>query len=218
MPGVMMAVIITTEVQSNGASMARPVPVFGKFVGQGRTVGLLLRQLRGAQARGEAFPPALFVGPSGVGKTALAKELAAEAQTCFFVVSGNATVEEVAEVLIHAKMGDFILVDEVHQMAPPAQELFFPVIDDHEVPAWARGKPKGAAEPTTSVVVQPTAIVFATDQPGKLLPALVKRVAITAQFRFYNVREIDPDEGCRSHDWRRVRQCAEQQQHVRRRI
>ena len=58
--------------------MPRPVYSFRNFIGQRKVVELLLRQLRGAIARGEPFPTACFAGPSGVGKTLLAKTLAGE--------------------------------------------------------------------------------------------------------------------------------------------
>ncbi|NQT38773.1 MAG: AAA family ATPase [Planctomycetes bacterium] len=56
--------------------MPRPLPQFHGFVGQERIVSRLRRQLDGAMTRNEPFPPSLFAGPSGIGKTLLATALA----------------------------------------------------------------------------------------------------------------------------------------------
>jgi Holliday junction resolvasome RuvABC ATP-dependent DNA helicase subunit len=58
--------------------VSRPAAKFRDFIGHKATVDLLRRQLAGAQTRKKSFPHALFLGPSGVGKTRLARALAAE--------------------------------------------------------------------------------------------------------------------------------------------
>jgi Holliday junction DNA helicase RuvB len=166
--------------------MPRPVPLFNGFVGQQRVVDLLRRQMAGALARAEPFPTTLFTGPSGCGKTALARALAREFGTAVVDAMGYDTRE-----LLAAKMGrlnacDFLLVDECHRLGPLEQELFCEAIDTGCIPpADAR-----RADPGERPRLPAWCLLLATDQPGRLLDSLLKRVVIECPLELYGTDEL----------------------------
>jgi Holliday junction DNA helicase RuvB len=152
---------------------------FRFIVGQQRNVALLDRQLRGAQARGEPFPPTLMIGPSGVGKTLLAHALAKATGTTFHLANGDETVAGLLGRITAMQAGDVMFIDEAHMLGGREQELLYGVIDRYCM--------------TVSGVehsVQPCTLVLATDQPGKLHNALQKRMAVTITLTYYSTREM----------------------------
>jgi Holliday junction DNA helicase RuvB len=171
-------------------AMPRPAPRFRDFIGHEEIVAYLLRQLAGAQARNEPFPPALFIGPSGVGKTLLARALAAEYGTRLVEAMGYEDRGSLTEKLLGLNTGDFLQVDEAHRLRPLEQELFYQAIDSGSVPNSNR---KGAGldgDGGERLNIKPWTLVLATDRPGSLLDALRKRMVIEIALTFYPVAEL----------------------------
>jgi Holliday junction DNA helicase RuvB len=164
--------------------MARAVPSFHDFVGQRRHVAYLRRQLEGVQARNVPFPHALFIGPSGVGKTRLARALACEMGTQVASIMGYVDRPVLAEKLSQLDRHDILLVDEAHRLRHPAQELITEAVDQGSLPARDPG-PAGER-----VALKPWTLILATDQPGALLDALLKRVVVRVQLDYYDVAEL----------------------------
>ena len=79
--------------------MPRPIPTWHGFVGQREIVASLAEHARGAVQKAETLPHVLLGGQSGVGKTHLAKAVAADMQTGFheFCCSRQAKKIDVAE-------------------------------------------------------------------------------------------------------------------------
>jgi Holliday junction resolvasome RuvABC ATP-dependent DNA helicase subunit len=166
---------------------------FHGFIGQGRIVRFLRRQLQGAQALSRPCPHLLLVGMSGMGKTRLAHSLAKEYGSTCQVVLGKATPTQLCEVLIKLRMGDFLFLDEAHNLPRDSQELLFQVIDDngritdrleeqHPVPPEKRADGK--------LLVEPVTIILATDQPGTLINALHKRMEHRIRLSDYSEPEL----------------------------
>jgi Holliday junction DNA helicase RuvB len=160
--------------------MGRPAPKFGDFIGQRRTVAFVRRTLEGAQARGEPFPHALVHGPSGVGKTLLGRAVASEMGTGTIAAMGYDNLGVLSEKLRRLALHDILLVDEAHRLGNAEQEMFLGVIDDLAIPGPAAGE---------RVDIPAATLVLATDQPGRLLPALIKRLLDVPLF-FYAVDEL----------------------------
>src|SRR5690348_9384357 len=102
---------------------------FHGFFGQTETVRYLRQQLHGAQTLGHPCPHLLLVGTSGMGKTKLAQSLAKEYGTECRVVLGKATPSKLCEYLIALRNGDFLFLDEAHNLPRDSQEALLGVID-----------------------------------------------------------------------------------------
>lgn len=171
-------------------TMPRRPPRFRSFVGQRRWVTYLHRQLEGALSRGEPFPHTLFVGPSGVGKTLLAGELAREYGTNFTVAMGYTPPDDLARKFTQQKKGDFVLIDECHNLKPTAQELLYQVIDDHRIPCQTSSEDEQETKDDERMEIAPSTIILATDQPGLLLNALRKRISVRVTLDRYSIAEM----------------------------
>lgn len=172
--------------------MARQLPRFHRFVGHRDIVEFLQRQLDGALARNEPFPASLFAGPSGVGKTLLAEGLAQEYGTKLIRVTGDRAKEELAVEFIKMDFGDFIFIDEAHRLRGPSQELLLDILDLRKI-----GKPNSDTagnDPKTEVReeinIEPCTLILATDQPGKLINALLKRMVVEVSLDYYPLSEM----------------------------
>jgi Holliday junction DNA helicase RuvB len=165
--------------------MGRGPYIVGDFVGQRKVMMPILRIQDGAIARGEAAPHMLFQGPSGTGKSMGADTLRKRAGTTVTKFL-NATVGEIVDRLTTLKASDIVFFDECHNLANDVQEMLFEVIDSDQVPGQS-ASPNASTEP---IKIQKLTLIFATDQPGKLLNALIKRIPLTVQFRLYSTSEL----------------------------
>ena len=155
------------------------------FVGQG-VLRPALRLQNGALGRGEPAPHMLFEGPSGCGKSLGAHTLGVRAKTDVIKFLGKAATAEIARKVAVAKACDILFFDECHNLDNDAQELLFGVIDAGQVPAAL----VPGAKPDEPVAVAPLTLIFATDRPGKLLNALVKRIPLKVRFKPYELGEM----------------------------
>ena len=180
--------------------MPRPPSDFHGFVGQRRVVARLRQQLAGARAHGEPCPPVLLIGPSGVGKTELAKAVAHELGSTLFVAHGQDAARDLAAKLLQAQAGDILFIDEAHNAKAKVQEMLYQVIDEARLPGWACQPPTAGAAATQAaqrgvgqdnpVEVQRVTLILATDQPGRLLNALYKRMELVEALEPYPRREM----------------------------
>ena len=157
------------------------------FIGQEREVIKLVRQIAGAKLRGEPLPPMLIIGPSGIGKTYLAKCLAGEVGTSLIVANGKESQGKLAGKFRSAKHRDIILIDEAHNLKPDSQEMLYEVIDNSVVP---EGDGTESAEETVYAEIPACTVLLATNQPGKLLDAAQKRMEITINLTYYPLAEM----------------------------
>jgi Holliday junction resolvasome RuvABC ATP-dependent DNA helicase subunit len=169
--------------------MSRPAPRFNEFIGHKQKVDYLRRLIAGATARGEPFPSLLLTGPSGVGKTRLVQAVAAEFGTNVIAAMGYLDRAEIGRKLAAVSTNDFLFIDECHGLAPPVQELLCEALDHGSIPA---PEAKRGAQPTEArrVELKPFTLALATDQPGRLLDALRKRVDEKIALTFYPEREL----------------------------
>ena len=172
--------------------MPRPIPTFHDFIGQPKTVELLRRQNTGAQTRGQPFPNTLLTGASGLGKTMLARALAASYETNLVMASGDIAKTDLVDRLMKLDTNDFLFIDEAHALKSTLQELLYDAIDNSQVPRVPGSLAAGAPikESTTTVEISKCSIILATDQPGRLLNALQKRMSLRVSLAYYSIDEL----------------------------
>jgi Holliday junction DNA helicase RuvB len=170
--------------------MPRPVPRFFDFVGQRKLVDVLCRQLAGAMARKEPFPHTLFLGPSGVGKSLLARMLVKEYGTNLIEGMGYDDHVALSRKLSLLGLNDFLFIDECHRLGPLQQELLCEAIDRKSIPAPGGKGSERETEGDKRIALPPWSLALATDQPGRLLDALLKRVVLPVYFDYYPAREL----------------------------
>jgi Holliday junction resolvasome RuvABC ATP-dependent DNA helicase subunit len=154
----------------------RKLESFHGFFGQRKAVRFLTGQLKGAQAHGEPCPHLLFIGPSGMGKTRLAHALAEEAGTALHPVHGRAKPADLVGQLARLKAADFLFLDEAHRLGREAQTLLLAVIDDFRAPDLLDPNAQAQRDEDGRLVIAPSTVVLAADQPGQLLEALHRRM------------------------------------------
>ena len=170
--------------------MARPLPTLHGFVGQRSIVETLQAHVQGATSKSEPLPPTLLTGPTGVGKTELAKAIAWETRTNFIELysPSNPRKWQVIETLRALKPLDVAFIDEIHAFPYECQEILYPAIDSRRVPEVDADKHR--IEPDKWVDIAPFTLIAATDQPGTLRKALKSRFVMQFHMDYYNVSEL----------------------------
>jgi Holliday junction DNA helicase RuvB len=170
--------------------MPRPIPSFHGFVGQREIVKSLIDHCQGAVAKAEPIPHIQFGGSSGIGKTHLARAIAAEMKTeCHeFYSSRQSRKLQLVELLGKVKKADIVFIDEIHSLPADGQELLYPAIDKQRVPDV--DKEKHRLIENSWVQIPPFTLIAATDQPGMLRNALRQRLVLRYMLGDYAVPEM----------------------------
>jgi Holliday junction resolvasome RuvABC ATP-dependent DNA helicase subunit len=158
----------------------------GDFVGQKRPLKPVLRQQDGARAEARPMPALLFTGESGIGKTEAAKALAERANAGDLIkFHCPADVSEIAKRLAEAESLSYVFFDEAHRLPPELQEWLYQLLDANRDNKPVRVSPPKGAASSEEVTIQPLTFFFATNQPGKLLKPLKRRLPQRIHFRPY---------------------------------
>lgn len=139
------------------------------FVGQRRVVVNLKRAATRAHMRGEPLPHTLLCGPPGLGKTGLARAVAAEAGSKLHLVSAP-LVRSPADLLRRLEAvrdRDVLFLDEIHRLGPGIAETLYESMEHRRV-----------------------TIVGATTDEDLLPAALRSRFAIREDLSFYSIDEL----------------------------
>ena len=148
--------------------MATIMKTFSDIIGQSRVVHLLSKWLQGAVAVGETLPSLLLLGPSGNGKTTLARALALEYGTEFISLHANSKMKpaQLMDALRQLEFGAILFIDEIQELKPATQAVLLPALESAVI-----ADATGAFESISSFT-----LIAATNHPGRLLPALRTRL------------------------------------------
>jgi Holliday junction DNA helicase RuvB len=154
------------------------------FVGQTSVVDNLRVFIRAALARGEPLDHALFYGPPGLGKTALAHVVAREMGAPLRVTSGPVIERagDLAAIVTNIEPGGVLFIDEIHRLNPAVEEILYPAMEDFKLDLVIG---QGPSAQTVQIDLPRFTLIGATTRAGLLSGPLRDRFGVVARLRYY---------------------------------
>ncbi len=159
------------------------------FIGQEELRANLRVYLGAARERGQAMDHVLFYGNPGLGKTTLARIMAAELGVDLITSSGPVLERsgDLAAILTNLSRHDILFVDEIHRMPISVEEVLYPAMEDFKLDLVIG---QGPAARTVKLDIEPFTLVGATTRLGLLSSPLRDRFGIVSRLEFYTPEEL----------------------------
>ena len=111
--------------------MIRPNSL-SEFVGQQNARRILSVLITASKRRGEPVPHVLMSGPSGLGKTTLARIVATEMNGRLIEMVGSSlkNATDMTAQLLELRANDVLFIDEIHALPRKLEEVMYPAIED----------------------------------------------------------------------------------------
>lgn len=163
---------------------------FAEYVGQLRIKSNLKVFIEAARRRSESLDHVLIYGPSGLGKTTLARIIAKELGTNIKLTSGAAIDQagDLGAVLSSLKDGDVLFIDEIHRLPRHVEEVLYPAMEEFALDVLIG---KGPSARTLRIKLSHFTLIAATTRVGLLSSPLRSRFGATYQLAFYNQEEME---------------------------
>ncbi len=158
---------------------------FETYLGQKNVKENLKVYVEAAKTRGQPLDHVILHGPPGLGKTTLARILAAELGTQLFETRGPAIDRpgDLAGILTGLTPGAVLFVDEIHRLSIKVEEVLYSAMEDFHID-FIIGQGAGARASRLPVV--PFTLVGATTRLALLSKPLLDRFGIQERLDFYD--------------------------------
>src|ERR1017187_1799437 len=120
--------------------MMRPCSL-SEFVGQQNARRILSVLITASKRRGEPVPHVLMSGPSGLGKTTLARIVASEMGGRLIEMVGSSlkNATEMTAQLMELRANDVLFIDEIHALPRKLEEVMYPAMEDRVITSTEAG-------------------------------------------------------------------------------
>jgi len=162
---------------------------FEEFVGQEKVTYNLKVYIQAAKERGDALDHVLLSGPSGLGKTTLARIIANELGVTFRATSGPALEKsgDLVGILSSLTPHDVLFIDEIHRLNHTVKEYLFSAMEDFQLDIVID---QGPSARSVRINIVPFTLVGATTREGLLPLPMRGRFGILEKLDFYPPEEL----------------------------
>lgn len=136
-----------------------------------------------------AFGPVILTGPSGTGKTMIAKAIHAELGNLNLIESNGVTINKKTElfsILINADDNTTIFIDEAQGMNSKSQHILLTALSEKKLYV-----PAGVTSANSHIIpLANFTMVLATTHEYQLQDALRNRMRIYCRFNYYSIEDL----------------------------
>jgi Holliday junction DNA helicase RuvB len=159
------------------------------MVGQRSVVESVRTAIAAARVRGEPVDHQLLTGPPGLGKTTMARAIAAEMGVRLHDTTGSClrTADDLVQLLLGLGEGDIVFIDEIHGLDPRVTEIVHRALEDRQVSVVLRS---GTLCRAVTLDLPPFTLIGATTEPGQLTPAFLGRFVDQHLLEYYPPAEM----------------------------
>lgn len=170
-------------------AMLRPHSL-DEFVGQPKIKERLSISMEAAEKLGRPLDHLLLSGPPGLGKTTLARIIAAEMGASLRSTSGPAVERpgDLAAILSGLEQGDVLFIDEIHRLPRVVEEVLYSAMEDFALDIVVG---KGPAAQSLRLGLPSFTLVGATTRIGMVTAPLRDRFGMVDRIDYYEPEDLE---------------------------